>query len=118
MGFGQRLGAALEVLLDGGVELLVAGQGCGGQFALFLVADIGIGVRLFEQRKNLVLIDPSGFVCRAGVAHDLDFLGEERGAVGLLDEEAEPQQVEGGQPAKRRGCASRRNGRRGRRRPW
>src|ERR1035438_2304935 len=38
--FGQRLCAALEVLFDGGVELLVAGQGCGGQLALFLVADV------------------------------------------------------------------------------
>ena len=80
------------------VEFVPAGERGGNQFALFLVADVGVGVRFFEERENFVAVEPDGFVRRAGVAHDLDFLGEQRRAVGLLNEETQPQQVESGQP--------------------
>jgi hypothetical protein len=40
-------------LLDGRIELLIAGQICGGEFALLLVTDICIHVSFSEQAENL-----------------------------------------------------------------
>ncbi len=51
--FGQNFGTIKESLLDGRIELLIAGQICGGEFALLLVTDICIHVSFSEQAENL-----------------------------------------------------------------
>src|SRR5665213_2757300 len=52
MGFGQRVGPASDVLLDGRIEFFPAPERDGNQFALLHIAAVGVGVRFFEERED------------------------------------------------------------------
>jgi hypothetical protein len=72
---GQCLGATFQVLVDRGFETAPSSKSGGNEFVTFFIANVRVGMCLFEKGKGLGLIEPIGRIRVVRVADNLDLLG-------------------------------------------